>query len=334
MNMEYRNFLRSKYLLFLIPIILLFIIIGHLTITENDSYVDKDSNFDMEIEYFANQEELQQLYEKALNTPIAPPGTSVGTNPQLVQKRQIVYKYMLDNNLPYDSLAPFNFNDHKFSQFSYINNFAFSLCQFLIIACLLVGSLVFTTDFANHTAKLVYTKGESRKKIIWRKYSVALSFLASIVTVFYIIYALVGLYFAKNGVQFTYFIYGGKLIALNYAQVFLLQYANLLLTLVCQFTTVYFVSILLRNGLVSIIINFLLFFVYLFASQFIAQMSMDIKCIVDMYYLGIVRWFDYVRVDSSNFWSLHLLYGAISPAVAVIVASVATHLFNKQEIRS
>lgn len=334
---ELKHQIKIQYLVLLILmfIALIFFIRSGFVVSEAD--IDKDYNFIVIIDKYDSIEELQKLYnnnkmllEDATNNI---PGMSVGGDIGLLEKKDVLYRYLLKNQLPYDSCVLMTRGNNLNTQFSFLGFVNDPYCVFIYVICMLVGSFAFAKDFNLGTAKLVYTIGQSRTKIVLKKYLVGLIIVTAIASIGFSIFSIIGSYLSKNGVQYALAIVDGQAYGFNYFQCYLLYLSNILIFTVMTYSVIYFISVLICNTNGSLVCAILIFIVFNFV--FLRLFSKDAlgwsNGMLNMLIYGPISWL----TDTTFYGEITVkCWQYIFYPIIVVAFSIASiRIFIKREIK-
>lgn len=278
---EYKHFFTRKYLLFLLPVFIFAFISGYFTFT-SESEGSAYSDFSSYVEFYENQEELQEQYdyyfEKYQQADIVSDDMVVSVNKEEVAKRLYILKFCIDHNLEYDGIIDSSTvtADRKYTSFNYLYSFSIGFIVFAIIACVLIGCCYQTADRVTKTSKLVYTTGEKRNKIIDRKFLVSLSAILGTLVVYYIIVALFSLQLADYTPEYMLYFVNGKLQVMNYFGFFSAMLFSQLLMLTFTYTFIYYFSVAVKNVIAAICTFFVLFAISIFTNTIISPTSPEL----------------------------------------------------------
>ncbi|MCX4361956.1 MAG: hypothetical protein OSJ74_01025 [Clostridia bacterium] len=322
MKNEFKIFFSKKFILIALPLILIvsiFLWYASASVDEY-SYDSMYSDFVKDIKVYETQEELVEQYKKFTNNNI--PGMIYNNNS--AKYTELIYKFSIQNQLPYDSLVIFS-EETKYTQFYYLESFNYSIIIFIILSSLLIGGFYQTSDVMSKMSKLVYSSGERRSKIIDRKYGVSLLILAIAVIVFESIVALLGLMYCDSGAKYCIFYTGSdSLYYLNYFDYFCLFLANHLIALIVTYTSIYYISVIFKNGIIPVCAIFSMLLVYAFVQTKIpADLFFDM-----MVRNGIIKVF-YNR-DITNAINLKDLCIYIPIALLPVIVFVISRFFIKR----
>ena len=256
MKKEFKFFVRQKYLL-IITILFAFCLVAAISMAlDNTENVTTD--FCYEIEKYNNIEEIIERFEK-----IQKPDDQdyiIKTEPRTENEIKYytqLYNHIIDNNLPYDSLVEFEDASYgafrKHTSFHLFGLSAYMIMMLIVFCGCLIGSIYPTIDFTKKTAKLVYTSGDSKIKILFRKYLVSLSALLSLELLLEIVMSVVSLAYINSGASECYILIEDKLYFLNYIQFVLLHIAHNIMMCVVFYTIIFFFSFLCKSTIVSTI---------------------------------------------------------------------------------
>ena len=253
---EFKYQIRQKYVLVLIAIFVFCLVAAISMANDADVTVDKDFSYD--IEKYESIDEIRELYEKLQQEPVEDSSSEIKTQSMSEHRKNYylqLYQYIIDNNLPYDSLVEFNDASYgglrKHTQFHAFGFSSYMIMMFMLLSCGLIGSIVPTIDFTRKTAKLVYTSGVSKKKILLNKYAVSLVSLLCLELIIEIITMLIALAFNRNGATYCYILWGNKLGFLNYFQFVIIHILHNSIMCIVIYTIIFFFSFLCKNTIIS-----------------------------------------------------------------------------------
>ena len=270
MKKEFTMLFRKRYLylIMLLVLMVVFILVGHLSFISgaNGSSESVYSDFINKLDIYNTQEELQGLYSQAISKleeygagghKIEHEGMTYWESPPPEYFAEI-YKFLLDNNLPYDSLVEFD-NGFKYTQFHYFTNYSLLFGYFILISSIIMGALFQSTDVMSKMAKMVYSTGEKRRKIIDAKYGVSMIVLLVFTLLADVIMSIsaYGL-FANSGAKYCIMFTGSKLLTINFFEFVLLNIASHLLIATLIYTINYYLSVMCKNGIIMLCANFAL----------------------------------------------------------------------------
>ncbi|MDE6472156.1 MAG: hypothetical protein K2L52_03930 [Clostridia bacterium] len=318
---------RYPYLIMLAVLAIVFILVGHLSFV-SDAKGSSDSvysDFIDKLEIYNTQEELQVLYNQSLAKleEYGPGGTKIEVEGMTYWESPppeyfvAIYKFLLDNNLPYDSLVEFE-NKPKYTPFHYFANYSLYFGYFILISSIIMGALFQTTDVMSKMAKMVYSTGEKRSKIIDAKYGV--SMLALIVfTLLADIIMSISAYglFANSDAKYCIMFTGSNLLTLSFFEFILLNVSSHLLIATLIYTINYYLSVMCKNGIIMLCANFSLVVLLLIIPA--SESGMFFKTI-EIAFLGGFNSVLYSPQYYTEFKYLLLLipYALIAVAVALI----------------
>ena len=317
MKREFRRFFTRKYILIIIPILLLILIptstqyfSSDLGYGKNDVY----SDFISGLEPYETQEELQELIDSCNSyKPSMLPGLNTIDNSEKINFYKMLYGIALQENLPYDSFVMMD--NFKYTHFHYFAYYCIYMCMFIVLASIIIASFYQTSDFISKTAKLVYTSGEKRTKIIARKYFVSLISISSIVLLFDVIFSLLGLRYAFTGAKY-FIIYADKSVyAFTYAQYVCLNIVSHLLMLAVIYTFVYYLAALLKNGIITSCAFLAVALLLLFFNQYGESSAQAI--FLTMFTQGVGAAFTLGNGDTLNYIALYIPFVVAAIAMAV-----------------
>ncbi len=250
MKREFKKFFTRKYILTILPILIIIIILGwnETFFGGNKSDSSVYSDFINGIKPYDTREELEELYDSVFFTTEYP-GMEITYNQKKNNFIKSVYGLCLEKNLPYDSVT--EMGNFKYTQFHFFSYFCIYMCNFILLSAIIIGSFYQTSDFLNKTAKLVYTSGEKRTKIVARKYCVSLFSLAVIVALIDAIFAFAGLKLSFTGAKYCVIFADGTLYYMNYLSFVTLNIFSHLLMLITVYTFVYYFAALIKNGIIA-----------------------------------------------------------------------------------
>ena len=318
MKSELKRFFTRKYILIVVPILLLIVILGF----NQNTFGAKDlgygsnevySDFISGLEPYETQEELQELYDSLSYQAPSIPGMVTSNNQDYINFYKTLYGIALQENLPYDSFVIMD--NFKYTHFHYFAYYCIYMCMFILLASIIIASFYQTSDFISKTAKLVYTSGEKRTKIIARKYFVSLLSLSSIVLLFDIIFSLLGLRYAFTGAKY-FIIYADKSVyAFTYAQYVCLNIVSHLLMLAVIYTFVYYLAALLKNGIITSCAFLAVALLLLFFNQYGESSAQAI--FLTMFTQGVGAAFTLGNGDTLNYIALYIPFVVAAIAMAV-----------------
>lgn len=206
-----------------------------------------------EIERYDDKEELQKLYDKSIENPYEGSGLNFGTNEDKQAFIRTVYAFALKYDLPYDSLVKYSSGKEYIfhTQFDYFISFSGNMGLFIFLACLVAGCFYQSRELSSKISKLIYTSGVKRSKLIATKYFVSMLIIMAIVFIVDVIMSLLGLPYRNSGAKYCIvFSTDYTLYTLNYFQIVLMTLASHLLSVFCMHTFTYFISVILKNGVI------------------------------------------------------------------------------------
>ena len=316
MKREFSRFFTRKYILIIIPILLFIIILGwsHNVFPANDSLRDSPySDFISGLEVYDTQEELQQLYDKISAPPVAIPGMQASGNSQNIFYKTL-YSVALRENLPYDSFV--QIDNFKYTHFHYYAYFCMYLCMFIVLISIIIGSFYQSSDFISKTAKLVYTSGEKRTKIVARKYFVSLLSLICIVLAIDIIFALTGLKFSFTGAKYAIMYINNSLYTFTYSQYVVCNIINHMLMLILTYTLVYYLSALLKNGIITSCTFLAIALLMIFFNKYGEQSALAV--FLSMFTQGLGAVYTFTDPGTFKYLALYIPFIIVPIAVAII----------------
>ncbi len=235
----------------------------------DSNYYYPYENFIDDIKPYDSQEELVELYEEAKKylTPDVP-----GLVIDLDNTNQIflvtVYSYCIKYNLPYDSLVEYSDEILQYNQFSYFNSISMQIGLFIFLACLIIGCFYHSRDLSSKIGKLVYTSGEKRNKIIANKYIASMLLIMITVLIADIIISLLALMYSDSGAKYcVIFTSDYVLYTLNYFEIVIMTIASHLLAVFCTYTFSFFISVILKNGVLPFAITMCLSIIVLYTAS-------------------------------------------------------------------
>ncbi len=281
---EFKYQIRQKYLLLLLIALAYCVFAGCMMARDAEGNVNRDFSYD--IENYASIEEVRAQYED-LQIP------KEANSSQIVMEElpesgknyySQLYKYIIDNELPYDSLVEFDDASYsglrKHTHFHLFGMSAYFIMLFMVFGGGLVGSIVPTIDFNRKTAKLVYSSGVNKKRVLLRKYAVSLVGLLGLELIMEIIVMLLSLIYVKSGVQYCYILWGSKLYFFNFMQFAMIHVLHNMIMCIVFYTIIFFFSFLCKNAIISSISVFTLLF--LNASMTIRVKEVWLACLYNM----------------------------------------------------
>lgn len=258
---------RYPYLIMMTILLVAFILVGHLSFIAmaNGESGSVYSDF-IKIEQYNTQEELQKLYEQAVKVleENGPGGKKIDMDGMVYWEEPpadyfvAIYKYLLDNNLPYDSFVEFEVVA-KYTPFHYFTNYSIYFGYFILLSCLIMGSLFQTSDVMTKMSKMVYSTGKKRSRIIDTKYAVSLIALLAFTLLADIIMGIVASgTFGDSGAKYCIMYSGSKLFTLNFFEFFMMNVASHLIIATLLYTIIYYLSIMCKNGVIMLCAQFVL----------------------------------------------------------------------------
>lgn len=316
MKKEFSRFFTRKYILIIIPLLLIILLPSISQYFSSDTAENGNesvySNFINGLEPYDNQEELQELYDSISQSTVTIPGMNVSESSNKIYYKTL-YSIALQENLPYDSFVDiYNF---KYTQFHYYEYYCIFMCMFIVLASIIIGSFYQTSDFISKTAKLVYTSGEKRTKIIARKYFVSLISLASIVMLFDVIFAIVGLKYSFTGAKYFTIFADNDVYLFTFAQYVLLNILSHLLMLTVIYTFVYYLAALLKNGIVTSCALLAIALLLLFFNQYGETSARAI--FLSMFTQGFAAACTFAYGDTLAYIALYIPFVVVAIAMAV-----------------
>lgn len=323
-----KYFFTRKYLLLLLPVVVYMVISGYMIATDGKGYFDDGqavSHFVPETQEYSSMEELGALLENTRNKLRWTDEND--DNYELLRIRLAWYEYLYENEIGYDEIASFN-GARKFSKFSIFNNFSEPVFLFVFIASVFIGALLLTWDFQTDTAKLVYSSGESKLKVLFLRYGISLAALTVATIVIMIIYAIVAN--GLDGVSEIGLMSEYKIYSFSFGEYATISTLSTLLNLWLVYTTVYFASAAFHNSVIPLcgaILGFILIFV-IRTTGGQADNSM-FGVFINSTLFGILKGV-YTGGDNPPV-SLFLLY-IINVSVALATAVAGTAVFIKRDV--
>lgn len=267
MKKEFAMLFKKRYIYLIIPIffILAFIIVAHFNFIDSakgESSVY--SNYIDGIEIYNTREELQKLYEDALKDleEYGPGGVKIESEYGNFWEEPpadyfvAIYKFLLDNDLPYDSLVEFE-NIPKYTSFNYYTYYTLFLGYAIVLSCIIIGAFYQTGDVMTKMSKMVYSSGKKRLGIIDAKYGVSLISLLAVTLLSDIIMAIAATsLFPDSGAKYCIMYTGSKLLAMNFFEFFMLNLTSHLLMATLLYTSIYYLSVMLKNGIFTVCASF------------------------------------------------------------------------------
>ena len=251
---EFKHVFSQKYLLILI-VFFVFCVVAAISMA-NDVAEDKNVNFCYDVEKYENIQEIRARYEKLDKEKDK---NALYQSKELSEDYKNYYKQLysiiIENNLPYDSLVEFQDATYsgmrKNTHFHLYGMSAFLIMIFMLYSSFLIGSVVPTIDFTKKTAKLVYTTGEKKDRILMKKYIVSLGGLLISEIALELLAALFSQAYSGCGVEYCFWLVGRNIILMNFGQFMLLHIAHNALWLVLTYTIVYYFSFLCKNTIIA-----------------------------------------------------------------------------------
>ena len=188
--------------------------------------------------------------------------------------------------------------------------------MFILLSSIIIGSFYQTSDFISKTAKLVYTSGKKRTKIIAQKYFVSLLSLAGLVLIFDIIFAILGLRYSFTGAKYFIIYADNGVYAFTYAQYVCLNIVSHLLMLTVIYTFVYYLAALLKNGIITSCSMLAIALLLLFFNQYGEPNAAAI--FLSMFTQGIAAAFTFANGDTLNYIALYTPFAVVTLTTAII----------------
>lgn len=262
MKKEFAMLFKKKYIYIIIMAVLMvaIILISHLSFKANASGErNVYSRYIESLEIYNTKEELQQLYNESLayleeHGPGGVKGSEFADYWEEPPADYFVaiYKFLLDNDLPYDSLVEFS-NTSKYTAFNYYTQYTIFMGYFIILSCIIVGAFYQTGDVMTKMSKMVYSSGKKRLGIIDAKYGVSLISLLAVTLLSDIIMAIAATsLFPDSGAKYCIMYTGSKLLAMNFFEFFMLNLTSHLLMATLLYTSIYYLSVMLKNGIIML----------------------------------------------------------------------------------
>ena len=266
---EFKYQIKQKYLWILL-VFLVYCALGTVMMLFDDDE-DRTKDFSYDINEYKTIEEVQVWYnDLQRQSAQKQEGDLIISTGQISENQKVyysqLYKYIIDNRLPYDSLVEFTMASrggfNKNTHFDAFGHFAYMTMVFISMCGLLIGSIVPTIDFTKKTAKLVYTSGENKKKILLKKYAVTLMMLLGLEFAIELISFFVSLVFANSGVQYCYILWENDIYFLNFGQYVLIHILDNFVMCAVFYSIVFFFSFLCKSTIVSTTSVFSLMILY------------------------------------------------------------------------
>lgn len=186
-----KYFFTRKYLLFLLPVIIGIAISGYMMVTDGEFYdnnIYTVSHFVPEIQEYSSMEELESLLEKTRFEI-----SFLGKDDEEYEDKLIKllwYEYLYSTGTEYDTIASYE-GSRKFTKFSMFDNFSEPVFILVYFMSVIAGALLITWDFQASTAKLIYSSGENRLKVLFSRYGISLAAFSALIIVIETVYALI-----------------------------------------------------------------------------------------------------------------------------------------------
>ena len=322
-----RYFFTRKYLLLLLPVIIGIIVSGYMMATDGKGYFDGEqaiSNFVPETQEYSDMSELKTLLEKARDKL---KGLDEDDKSFETAKSGVIwYEYLYENEIGYDEIASYK-GAKKFSKFSLFDNFSEPVFIFVYLASIILGTLLITWDFQADTAKLLYSSGESKLKILYIRYGISLATLAIATIVIMTVYALVAN--GLGGVSEIGLIYGDRIYRLSFAGYAALSILSTVVNLCLVYTAIYFASASFHNVVIPLCGAFLGFILLVSVRDAVPSES-AIQAFFEPTIFGI---FKGAYMNGDNPPSFYFLTYLINVIVTAAIAAIGTTLFYKRDIK-
>lgn len=244
-------FYTKKYIFIILALFVVSAIIGWYFVMSD---VDGNyySDFLDDVEVYGDKEELQKLYDD-ISKELSPiPGIEMDRNTEKATFLKTIYSFSLKYDLPYDSLVRYGDNS-KYNHFHYFFAFSYVMGIFIFLSCSFVGSFYYTNEINSKLGKLLYTSGIKRGKLIAFKYLTSMLLIIAITVILDAVMSVFALIYSDTGAKYCIIYTSNNLYFLNYFQMFLLIIASHLIAILCTYTFTFFLSIVLKNGLICFI---------------------------------------------------------------------------------
>ncbi len=272
MRKEFLMLFKRRYIYLIIMAILMivFILLAHMLFINNAKHFDNVyDDFISDIEIYNSKEELQQLYDGAVEylEKVGPGGTKIEVDGKVYWEELpadylvALYGYLLEKDLPYDSLVLFD-NDIKYTPFHYFTNYTLCIGYFILVTCILMGSMYQTGEVMTKMSKMVYTSGKKKRNVVNAKYGVSLTALLSFTMFAGVIMAIVSCSaFPNSGAQYCIMYTGNRLLTMNFFGFFMLNVVSHLTIATLIYTSIYYLSVILKNGIIMLCTCFVSFII-------------------------------------------------------------------------
>lgn len=249
MKKEFAMLFKKRYIYLIIMSVLMltFMLIGQLTFIDSVKSSEDSvyGEYISDLPSYSTIEELKEIYD-----------CEVGDAENPTDYISLIYKFALDNNLPYDSLVEFDLIP-KYTPFHYFTNFSIYYGYFILLAAIVVGAFYQTGEVMSKMSKMVYSGGTKRTKLIDIKYLVSLMSLTAFTLIGDIIMAIsASIEFANSDAIYCVIYTGRSLISLNFFEFFLLNVFSHLLIATFIYTITYYLAVIIKNGVIMLCISF------------------------------------------------------------------------------
>ncbi len=266
MKKEFAMLFKKKYIYIIIIAVLMvaIMLISHLVYKDNvEGASNVYSNYIETLDIYNTKEELQQLYNDALAylEEHGPGGIKSSEFADFWEEPPAdyfvaIYKFLLDNDLPYDSLVDFS-NIPKYTSFNYYTYYTLFLGYAIVLSCVIIGAFYQTGDVMTKMSKMVYSSGKKRLSIIDAKYGVSLIAILAVILLSDIIMAIAATsLFPDSGAKYCIMYTGSKLLTMNFFEFFMLNLTSHLLMATLLYTSIYYLSVMLKNGIFTVCASF------------------------------------------------------------------------------
>ena len=273
---------RYLYLILMAAIMITVILLAHFVFINGAQHSDGVySDFLSGVDIYNNREELQKLYNEAVanleeNGPGGRKESYMGFEQWVEAPADYfvaVYKYLLDNDLPYDSLVPYTI-DIKYTPFHYFSTYTMCIGYFIVLSCIIMGSMYQTGDVMTKMSKMVYSSGKKRTSIIDAKYGTSLIALLAFTLLSDIIMAIsAASLFPNSGAKYCIMYTGTKLLTMDFFGFFILNVVSHLTMATLIYTSIYYLSVMLKNGIITLCASFVTIIIFGLFPQFSATLD-------------------------------------------------------------
>lgn len=321
-----KYFFTRKYLLFLLPLIIGIVISGYMLVREGGSYLDDGkaaSGFVPETEEYSSVEELEALLNKTRQT-IA----TMDKEDEKYENFRIKlawYEYLYSNKIEYDEIASYN-GSRKFGKFSMLDNFSEPVFILVYLSSIIIGALLITFDFQIGTAKLVYSSGESKLKILFSRYAISVASLTAVILIIEVVY--VSIAGKAGGVSEIGLMSDYTIKAYSFGEYAAISVLSVIVNFWIIYTVVYFACAVFHNSVIPIC-GAMLAFVFIMFLRNSGSTGGVWNTFLDSSVYGVLRG---VYKNGDNPTLSDFLIYLVNVFFAAVISAVGTTVFYMRDI--